>query len=570
MDEKLYINDVLVEIPKRTVSRSLQINDFRETKDRQSNYSNSIKIPKTYQNTEAFESLGLVGIFSRLPYKNVKVKYVVNGIEMITDGKGVLKNTNDFYNLVIYDGNISLSDLLGKENLSDLDFSSYNHNLTNTLFFSSFGNTSGYIYGLENTSNVVIENSIPSFYIHTIFDMIFTQKGWTYSGSVFSDSDYLSRVTTMDEGFLVNVVDNSGEVFNQLNNTLQTGVSAGSVLIRQNVYNPNVPTNYDIRLNGSISLQNNTQITLLLKINSITVISHQVVNNQSFDLSYSQYINSAETVEVFYLVVPNSSSQYRFTPNFTTTIYKNEKYIPISFEDIIGSTKQIDFVKDVMQRFNLSFKKTKNENALEFITSEELLTNTSNAEDWSGLFSKKINESYRSSYAQDNQFKYKYEDSENNFANGSLLVDDVNLKTEATAVTSLFKTGGTLYYWNEANEPQQGDLRIYKINRSSIDLQYRFERTDDVSEYYVEVAVLTFSGLDYQTEINNNYSSFKSFLDNYKIIIAEVNLDSIDVYGLDFFKLKYIKQLGRYFYLNKVINFREGYPTKVEIIQAPI
>ena len=137
MDEKLYINDVLVEIPKRTVSRNLQINDFRETKDRQSNYSNSIKIPKTYQNTEAFESLGLVGIVSRLPYKDVKVKYVVNGIEMITDGKGVLKNTNDFYNLVIYDGNISLTDLLGTDTLQDLDFSAYNHNLTTGVFLSS-------------------------------------------------------------------------------------------------------------------------------------------------------------------------------------------------------------------------------------------------------------------------------------------------------------------------------------------------------------------------------------------------------------------------------------------------
>ena len=223
-----------------------------------------------------------------------------------------------------------------------------------------------------------------------------------------------------------------------------------------------------------------------------------------------------------------------------------------------------------MQRFNLSFKKTKNANALEFITSEELLTNTTNAENWSSIFSKKIDESYRSSYAQDNKFKYSYEESENNYADGSLIVDDKNLKIEKTEVTTFFKVGGVFSYWNEEDEPEQDDLRIYKIDLSSLNLQFRFEKTDNKTSVTLSVAQLDFTGLDYQTEIDNNYVAFKKFLDNYKIIIAEVNLDSIDIYSLDFFKLKYIKQLGRYFYLNKVNGFKEGYPTKVELIQAPL
>ena len=40
----------------------------------------------------------------------------------------------------------------------------------------------------------------------------------------------------------------------------------------------------------------------------------------------------------------------------------------------------------------------------------------------------------------------------------------------------------------------------------------------------------------------------------------------IDIYNIDFFKLKYIEQLGQYFYLNKVVNFRDKKLTKCELI----
>ena len=328
---------------------------------------------------------------------------------------------------------------------------------------------------------------------------------------------------------------------------------------------------FTVNLLGSISIVKGT-VRLSVEVNGVAQYFLDISTGVSFNEFINVYADVGDSVTVSYFaeVTTPPNSEYEFTENFRTVIKTNEDYIEVNFEDIIGNTKQIDFVKDVMQRFNLSFKKTKNENALEFITSEELLTDINNAEDWSSLFSKKLDESYRSSYAQDNQFKYKYEDSENNFADGSLIVDDVNLKSEKTAVTSFFKVGGEFSYWNEENEPQQDDLRIYKIDLSSMFIQFKFLRTDNDTFASLNVAMLDFTGLDFQTEIDNNYVAFKSFLDNYKIIIAQVNLDSIDIYSLDFFKLKYIKQLGRYFYLNKVNGFKEGYPTKVELIQAPL
>jgi len=269
MDERLYINSKLIHLPERSVSRTLQINDFRETKDRQANYSNSIKIPKTASNVEIFESLGMVGIQNRLPYEKVSVKYVLNGIQLISDGKGIIKNTNEFYNLVVYDGNISMNDLLGVQTLQDLDFNlgayRYNHTLTSFLFFNSFENTSGYVYCLKGLGGITsLQNTIPSFYIHTLFEMIFVQKGWQIVGDIFSNADYLSRIQTMDIGFENTVV---GSIVNISGYPLTVNENEnGDVNLEINRTTLNVTTNglHSISLTGTITV-NAGDVTVRIK-----------------------------------------------------------------------------------------------------------------------------------------------------------------------------------------------------------------------------------------------------------------------------------------------------------------
>ena len=57
-------------------------------------------------------------------------------------------------------------------------------------------------------------------------------------------------------------------------------------------------------------------------------------------------------------------------------------------------------------------------------------------------------------------------------------------------------------------------------------------------------------------------------LQTYKAVTVMMNLSVLDYYSLDFFKLIYIKQLGQYYYMNKVSGFKEGRLTKVELIQV--
>jgi len=575
MDERLYLNGALMDLPKRAVSRTLQINDFREIKDRQANYSNNVKLPKTSNNIKVLSNLGFNGSTSRLPYEKISVKYVLNGIELISNGKAVIRNTTDFYNLVIYDGNIDMISLLGFETLEDLDFSNYNHDLSFTTFLDFQSNTydDGFIYPLRGEVQSTVSNTIPCFYVGKLFEEIFTQKGWTITGDIFSDSNYKSRVTTMDIGFEQDIVFREiPKYVNQTNNTY-TGSSVTPVTITLDTINIDETGSYELEILGDFDIRFGSFILNIVK-NGTKIIElanasvRTIINDEYFLL-----FENGDTVTLELVLV---GEPYQIIVSNSTVAKLNNSYYVIKFEDIIGNTKQIDFVKDVMQRFNLSFRRVRNKNEIEFITSEALLSNTIDAVDWSNVFSRKIKESYSSKYAKDNMFKYLYDETEEDYADGNLIINDFNLKPITTLITSIFKASKILKnayfyeYWDEDNKPKQDGLRLFKVNTENKEIPLRLYPGTEYSNLTTNFKFLDFSELDFDQEIVDNYSVFSSMLNDFKIIIVEINLDVIDIYNMNFFKLRYIKQLGRYFYVNKISNFKPNKPTKVELIQIPI
>lgn len=582
--EELHINGNRVYLSDRVVSRTLQVNDFREIKDRQANYSNNIKIPRSPENIKTFEYLGVVGSTSTIAYSNIDVKYILNGIEMVVNGKGFIRSTNSYYDFYFYDGNVSMSDLLGESSLNDLDFSSYNHNLTYANFFNSFTNTSGYIYGLNGGSLINIGQTTPSFYIHTLIDMIFTQKGWSIIGDIFTDSDYKSRVTTMDIGFENTLTEVKVNKYNQVNNTnrVDNYVAPNTEEYLVDSYTTVEDGVFNIKRTGDVTILFADNVELEVRVNGVTqgsIYNSDVVEADSLNV----YADNGDDIEVYMIVIAEQTapSSYKIdvTENFTTDIDLDNSYYSINFNDIIGDNTQISLVKDVMQRFNLSFRKTRNKKELEFIKSEDLLTGQLNSEDWSSKYSNTLNTVTKSQYAIKNTLKYIYDDSTNNFADGYINLTDVNLKKESTLVTSIFKASfksNTVYninLWDEQDgefTPTQDGLRIFKIDINNVTRSYRLSNG---GSYFVKIgnaSFLDFTGLEYQNEVDNNYTAFTSVIDKYKMLQLDLNLSIIDIYKLDFFKLKYFNQLGKYYYLNKVISFKNNKTTKCELIEIPI
>ena len=107
--------------------------------------------------------------------------------------------------------------------------------------------------------------------------MIFTQKGWSYSGNIFSDSDYLGRVTTMDIGFDINVTQSTTQVYTQSNSATRENTVSEQAQI--NSYTSTSNDLFSVNLVGSISVIYGT-IYLRVKVNGTTVDSFQISSGQ--------------------------------------------------------------------------------------------------------------------------------------------------------------------------------------------------------------------------------------------------------------------------------------------------
>jgi hypothetical protein len=71
-----------------------------------------------------------------------------------------------------------------------------------------------------------------------------------------------------------------------------------------------------------------------------------------------------------------------------------------------------------------------------------------------------------------------------------------------------------------------------------------------------------------QVLVDNNYYHLANFmLKNMKIITEELLLNSADINKFDQLIPVYLEKYGSYFYVNKIINFVAGKPTKVELIK---
>ena len=83
-----------------------------------------------------------------------------------------------------------------------------------------------------------------------------------------------------------------------------------------------------------------------------------------------------------------------------------------------------------------------------------------------------------------------------------------------------------------------------------------------------ELPFLSLNNVSLQYYAINYFPAFIRLLEKPKKRVDYFLLDAVDIYQLDFFKLKYIKQLGQYYYLNKVRSFQEGKVTACELIQV--
>lgn len=613
---ELYLNGHRIELSGNTIAQTIQVNDLAELKDRQLSFTNRIKAPMTPKNISNLSMLGLVGSTSIVHKQKISARLVEDGIVIVENGsvrfKGIVGNDYEF---VIYSGNIDLYDTLEGKKINEIDFTSLNHELNFQSFLDSLNNTEGFIHPIADfgkslsdpSHNHIIDYNTGVIFVHTIWDMIFNESGLSYTGDFFSNEEFLKKVIAPIRGH-----EGTISLSNQtsLGNVNGTGISGQTTLVTGQVYSisqffslSGSGTNFTV--SGDTITINFTGI-IVLNIQSTTYVSpgypsssylyEFFLNGQSFasimpsgnqDRQLVFFVNSGDTFKAKInaeYIGQQSHDYYEYSFDLSISILETETTGPIiDYSVLFSDTKQTDFIKDIMQRFGLIFRPTLNDGEFEFVEMEEILKNGDEAEDWSHKFIKQIGSSPVGQYAQKNIFKNKYEDDVNAFADGELIIQNENLEDEKDMFTSVFTASRSYVKWDgidiyklylfESDDdqniiPRDDEFRIFDIEHHSVGMKSVLVLFNEPYQHSGDVPFLDFSGCDYSVHVTNSYNKLKETIENGFKRTLLLNLNILDIYFINLFKLKYFDQIGEYMYLNKVINYQSGKKTKVELVTA--
>lgn len=358
---------------------------------------------------------------------------------------------------------------------------------------------------------------------------------------------------------------------------------------------------YKININGNFYNNNTENSAMYIEKDgyNLFTIHDQFPENQSA-IGFSQKIYLRQGDELFVKITTfpkNNESYYAYDLNLQ--MWLDNTVTAVNFSSYLSKIKQKDFVKDVMHFYGLMCRRK--QSTYEFISFEELLdplvkysnydaiANNTVYDDWSDKFHKVIEDDSKiGNYARNNLFKYKYDNPENTFADAVIKVDDDTIEPELTLIqrpyrapdNSTAKIGNSLlkqclFYEKEYEDdgtlktvkPKKSEPYFIRVEKRNTTIDYKLSGSVGSSTYSGNIPFISFEGLDFNNVLPNRYTAFANMINYGQKIVAEMYLSILDIKNLDFFRLKYIKQLGSLYYLSKPIKFTESGITKVEFIK---
>lgn len=178
--------------------------------------TNEVKIPLTPTNRSILDNSNIIQSDSAKPYGRLDATLIQEGYQTIQDGYAIIKSSASDFSLQLAGGNASFFNLIKDTNLRDLPLSDYDHFWTNQNAFIKRNTTEGLIYAVfeqsadENTMRtygstpndrfaVHTDQLLPSFYIKTLVEKIFSQQGYTFVTDLSTEDIYDKAVLFCSE-----------------------------------------------------------------------------------------------------------------------------------------------------------------------------------------------------------------------------------------------------------------------------------------------------------------------------------------------------------------------------------
>lgn len=628
---QIYINNAWQEIdlPDEKISLNFQVNDIAELKDRQASYSQSISLPRTAHNENVFCFAFDLQTQNKVPYKYYDCRLLINDINVLGNESVLLIDevTNEEINIQILGDNAGLLSKMQDTLITDLQFDdlgtinkSNNHteNYKKQVLCKSFNAYIGKIeepltytkglwyfvrfYELIKRLLLIFGYSLQDDVKQTDKENVFLSLQNLNATNPDSLPPILQR-TFKNGKYTIEYKKTSplrywSIIFkNTNNNTDNLKFKQGLPAYSFNYLDDVPPFNcyeYTADYKGQIRIQahyncfhhpgfvNNADITLAIYKNG-TYLYHTTLygTNRNLNLSIDQTIDVEPYDKItitgwYYAKYPSSvvrDSNGFFTLNdggFSLEVKQAESvplYGTISVRDNLPTFKSCyDLLKAFVNIFALTITIDARNKKVVCYTMQTLYNNIPIAKDWS---QKLLKDDYSlsfdfGSYGQQNTIKFKDNDTITNSA--LFTIKNELLDKEKDVVTFDFTTGQSidnLPFIDAYDIDEETKQKTLKESKAHI-----FKKITVPSRNINTPTITTLFFLPATYLLDNYYNRLAyDILQQCRVLEAYFLLKDTDVKEFDFSIPVFLKQTGRYYYVNKISNYISGQKAKAILLQ---
>jgi hypothetical protein len=201
-----YVNGQVLDLaPNAVIAQTLQVYDPGKLGSVTTNYTSTIRAPRTFNNDIIFGHMGNSKTKTDVPYTSLTCQYFENGLPIIRNARVVVNEVNENeYSLSVYSGPWGYFEIIQDKKLWDLDFLDINGSWSASDRDGYRTADTGIVQALVDDGRLVqdqdstaptIENvgSIlkpPQVYLHTVFEKVFSSFGFGFEGDIFDNEIY--------------------------------------------------------------------------------------------------------------------------------------------------------------------------------------------------------------------------------------------------------------------------------------------------------------------------------------------------------------------------------------------
>ena len=606
---KLYIeiNSVwkIVDLGDDKPAMNKQANDIAELKDRQVDYSQSLKLPQTRNNCQLFGFSESVDVVTDFPYKKHKCRLFSN--DSVIAGIGsylVLVKVNEYFEVQILSSNADFFSILESKKVSELDLGSCQR--SGYGFFDDYAvsNDKGwcmaaaiYTKGEQITPNNAGGNQYPFVFIKYVIDKILQSNGYEpliTNVPLIEMSKKAINISTLIPDANSLLIYNSSATWKLIRRTDGSGSNIIGIVSNGNGMLASADTPLRLIYSSPAACKFNVNLTVVGSGDYMGMQTFEIKNGTTDEVIFTdtfillgaqethtvtKQVELGDLEDAVITITANTQplKAYNFDNVITITNLISD-VVPLTgmipFAPNLGFDTQLDFFKMFTQLFGLTIQVNNETKAVYAYTMQKLYDNKSLAKDWSEkLHDKKSDKSFTiRSYGQSNYIKFDDNEIDNVKDKGVFLIQNETLPLEKDLFNIKFEAG---------NDSTSMGVLVASIplEEVTIDGEITTREFKDGKPHIVEITngQVMFLGTLLNAKLTNHVKA-QSFVDNYyarlidmlyraKWIDEEFWLTDEDIEKFDHFVPVYVQKYGAFFYVNKIKNYISGQLTKCEIIK---